>query len=76
MRFRSPGGRVDGKEFFRQARARLQQDAFTKFLQNIKELNAHKKTHEEALNCAKELLTGENDDLYAAFESMIGKHLK
>ena len=48
----SPAGvanKVDGKEFFRRARARLSYENFSQFLQNIKELNAHKQTRAETL---------------------------
>ncbi|KAL5663377.1 hypothetical protein ACJX0J_023485, partial [Zea mays] len=38
--------RVDGKEFFRQARSRLSYEQFGAFLANIKELNAHKQSRE------------------------------
>ena len=47
------GGKVDGKEFFRQARARLSYENFSQFLSNIKELNAHKQTRTETLERAK-----------------------
>ncbi|KAG0572982.1 hypothetical protein KC19_VG138800 [Ceratodon purpureus] len=43
-RARSP--RVDGKEFFRQARNRLSYEQFSEFLTNVKELNAHRQTRE------------------------------
>ncbi|KAH9315262.1 hypothetical protein KI387_023889, partial [Taxus chinensis] len=38
--------RVDGKEFFRQARNRLSLEQFSAFLANIKELNAHQQSRE------------------------------
>lgn len=38
--------RLDGKEFFRQARSRLSYEQFSLFLANIKELNAHRQTRE------------------------------
>ncbi|CAI0555568.1 unnamed protein product, partial [Linum tenue] len=38
--------RIDGKEFFRQARSRLSYEQFSAFLANIKELNAQKQTRE------------------------------
>lgn len=41
---RSP--RLDGKEFFRQARNRLSYEQFSEFLSNIKELNAHRQSRE------------------------------
>nr|PNR41120.1 hypothetical protein PHYPA_018523 [Physcomitrium patens] len=42
--------RLDGKEFFRQARARLSYEQFSSFLANIKELNAHRQTREVKLS--------------------------
>jgi hypothetical protein len=38
--------RLDGKEFFRQARNRLSYEQFSAFLANIKELNGHRQTQE------------------------------
>ncbi|KAL5977210.1 hypothetical protein ACLOJK_021552 [Asimina triloba] len=38
--------RIDGKEFFRQARNRLSYEQFSAFLANIKELNARKQSRE------------------------------
>jgi len=74
----SPAGvanKLDGKEFFRRARARLSYENFSQFLQNIKELNAHKQTRAETLAKAAEIFGDENDDLYAAFETLLVKHL-
>lgn len=76
----SPGGigdgsKVDGKEFFRQARARLSYENFSQFLQNIKELNAHKQTRQETLAKAAEIFGDGNGDLYATFETLLVKHL-
>ncbi|KAJ6990531.1 hypothetical protein NC653_018941 [Populus alba x Populus x berolinensis] len=42
--------RVDGKEFFRQARSRLSYEQFSAFLANIKKLNGQEQTREVALN--------------------------
>lgn len=42
--------RLDGKEFFRQARSRLSYEKFSSFLANIKELNAHRQTREVYLS--------------------------
>ncbi|KAI5075605.1 hypothetical protein GOP47_0009681 [Adiantum capillus-veneris] len=38
--------KVDGKEFFRQARNRLSYQQFSAFLSNIKELNSHRQSRE------------------------------
>lgn len=67
--------RVDGKEFFRQARSRLAYEQFSQFLQNIKELNAHRQTREETLKKAQEIFGSENGDLYQSFESLLSRHL-
>eukprot|EP00249_Psilotum_nudum_P019249 c27162_g1_i3 orf=472-1473(+) len=67
--------RVDGKEFFRQARNRLSYEQFSGFLANIKELNAHHQTREETLKKADEIFGPDNKDLYLAFEGLLGRHL-
>ena len=67
--------RIDGKEFFRQARARLSYEQFSSFLQNIKELNAHRQSREETLHKARSIFGSENDDLYGAFEGLLSRHL-
>lgn len=66
---------MDGKEFFRQARARLSYENFSQFLSNIKELNAHKQTRTETLERAKEIFGDDGGDLYVAFETLLVKHL-
>ncbi|KAI5058509.1 hypothetical protein GOP47_0026679 [Adiantum capillus-veneris] len=67
--------RVDGKEFFRQARNRLSYEQFSAFLANIKELNAHHQTREETLKKASEIFGSENADLYEAFDGLLSRHL-
>ncbi|KAH7445256.1 hypothetical protein KP509_02G115300 [Ceratopteris richardii] len=67
--------RVDGKEFFRQARNRLSYEQFSCFLGIIKELNAHRQTKEETLRKAEEIFGSENKDLYAAFDGLLNRHL-
>ncbi|KAG0569428.1 hypothetical protein KC19_6G090100 [Ceratodon purpureus] len=67
--------RLDGKEFFRQARSRLSYEQFSSFLANIKELNAHRQTREETLGKAEEIFGSENRDLYNAFEGILSRHL-
>ncbi|KAH7288783.1 hypothetical protein KP509_31G043000 [Ceratopteris richardii] len=67
--------RVDGKEFFRQARNRLSYEQFSAFLANIKELNAHKQTREETLQKANQIFGPENGDLYVAFNTLLSRHL-
>jgi hypothetical protein len=56
--------RVDGKEFFRQARARLSYEQFSSFLASIKELNAGRQSREDTLKRARDLFGVANDDLY------------
>ncbi|DBA79426.1 TPA: hypothetical protein ACH3X2_000066 [Trebouxia sp. C0005] len=67
--------RIDGKEFFRQARQRLSNDSFSLFLQAIKELNSGKKTREDTLHTANDIFGTSNGDLYSSFESLLSRHL-
>ncbi|CAK9196623.1 unnamed protein product [Sphagnum troendelagicum] len=67
--------RVDGKEFFRQARNRLSYEQFSAFLSNIKELNGHRQTREETLRKADEIFGVDNKDLYIAFDGLLSRHL-
>lgn len=67
--------RVDGKEFFRQARTRLSYEQFSSFLGIIKELNAHRQTKEETLKKAEDIFGSENKDLYVAFDGLLSRHL-
>ncbi|KAL0045619.1 hypothetical protein WJX82_011580 [Trebouxia sp. C0006] len=67
--------RIDGKEFFRQARQRLSNDSFSLFLQAIKELNSGKKTREDTLHTANDIFGATNGDLYSSFESLLSRHL-
>eukprot|EP00250_Pteridium_aquilinum_P012862 c20991_g1_i1 orf=259-1131(+) len=63
--------KVDGKEFFRQARNRLSYQQFSAFLSNIKELNAHRQSREETLIKAEQIFGPDNQDLYYAFDGLI-----
>ncbi|XP_002974363.2 uncharacterized protein At4g15545 isoform X1 [Selaginella moellendorffii] len=67
--------KVDGKEFFRQARNRLSYEQFSAFLANIKELNAHRQTREETLRKADNIFGPGNKDLYMSFEGLLSRHL-
>ncbi|MCO5592543.1 hypothetical protein L7F22_046546 [Adiantum nelumboides] len=67
--------RVDGKEFFRQARNRLSYEQFSSFLNIIKELNAHRQTKEETLRRAEEIFGSENQDLFVGFNGLLSRHL-
>jgi len=67
--------RLDGKEFFRQARNRLTYEQFSAFLANIKELNGHRQTREETLRKADDIFGPDNKDLYIAFDGLLSRHL-
>jgi len=64
---------VDGKAFFRQARQKLQHEAFNQFLASIKRLNNQEQTREETLGEARRLFGTENQDLYHDFESLLDR---
>ncbi|XP_059666676.1 uncharacterized protein At4g15545-like [Cornus florida] len=66
--------RIDGKEFFRQARSRLSYEQFSAFLANIKELNAQRQTREETLRKAEEIFGVDNKDLYLSFQGLINRN--
>lgn len=67
--------RIDGKEFFRQARSRLSYEQFGAFLANIKELNAHRQSREETLRRAEEIFGIDNKDLYLLFQSLLSRNM-
>ncbi|WIA08253.1 hypothetical protein OEZ85_007697 [Tetradesmus obliquus] len=67
--------RIDGKEFFRQARARLSYEQFSQFLVAIKELNAGRSSREDTLGAARALFGPANGDLYGLFEGLLMRHL-
>ncbi|XP_039141029.1 uncharacterized protein At4g15545-like [Dioscorea cayenensis subsp. rotundata] len=67
--------RIDGKEFFRQARSRLSYEQFGAFLANIKELNAHKQSREETLRKAEEIFGTDCKDLYVSFQGLLNRSL-
>lgn len=67
--------RIDGKEFFRQARSRLSYEQFGAFLANIKELNAHRQSREETLRRADEIFGTDNKDLYLSFQGLLNRNL-
>lgn len=68
--------RVDGKEFFRQARSRLSYEQFGAFLANIKELNSQKQSREETMRKAEEIFGTENRDLYVSFQGLLSRNLR
>ncbi|KAJ4754596.1 interactor of constitutive active ROPs protein [Rhynchospora pubera] len=63
--------RIDGKEFFRQARSRLSYEQFAAFLANIKELNAHQQSRDETLKKAEEIFGPQNKDLFSSFQNLL-----
>ncbi|XP_052207613.1 uncharacterized protein At4g15545-like [Diospyros lotus] len=66
--------RIDGKEFFRQARNRLSYEQFSAFLANIKEFNAQKQSREETLRKAEEIFGLDNRDLYLSFQGLLNRN--
>ena len=66
--------RLDGKDFFRQARLRLTYEQFNQFLTNIKRLNDHAQSREETIQKAQEIFGSENDDLFVSFKALLSKH--
>lgn len=68
--------RIDGKEFFRQARSRLSYEQFSAFLANIKELNAQKQNREETLRKAEQIFGTDNKDLYLSFQGLLNRNIR
>ncbi|XP_059444297.1 uncharacterized protein At4g15545-like [Corylus avellana] len=68
--------RIDGKEFFRQARSRLSYEQFSAFLANIKELNAQKQNREETLRKAEQIFGTDNKDLYLSFQGLLNRNIQ
>lgn len=66
--------KVDGKEFFRQARAQLSYEQFSQFLHNIKELNAGRQSREETLRRARDIFGPAHQDMYVMFEALLSRH--
>ncbi|XP_058086220.1 uncharacterized protein At4g15545-like isoform X5 [Magnolia sinica] len=67
--------RVDGKEFFRQARSQLSYEQFSAFLTNIKELNSHKQSRKETLKKAEEIFGTDNKNLYLSFQGLLNRSM-
>lgn len=73
----APGGAssaIDGKQFFRQARARLSYEAFNLFLASIKRLNNQTQSREATLDEARKIFGSEHQDLYKDFENLLNRH--
>ncbi|CAL5402528.1 unnamed protein product [Camellia sinensis] len=68
--------RIDGKEFFRQARSRLSYEQFSAFLANIKELNAQNQSREETLRKAEEIFGMDNKDLCLSFQGLLNRNMR
>ncbi|CAK7355466.1 unnamed protein product [Dovyalis caffra] len=67
--------RMDGKEFFRQARSRLSYEQFSAFLANIKKLNGQEQSREETLRKAEEIFGTDNKDLYFSFQGLLSRNI-
>ncbi|KAK8369283.1 hypothetical protein V6Z11_A01G101000 [Gossypium hirsutum] len=67
--------RIDGKEFFRQARSQLSYEQFSALLANIKELNAQKQTREETLRKAGEIFGTDKKDLFLSFQGLVNRSI-
>lgn len=68
--------RIDGKEFFRQARSRLSLEQFSAFLTNVKELNAQRQSREETLRKAEDIFGTDNKDLYVSFQGLLSRNMR
>ncbi|CAK0786323.1 hypothetical protein CVIRNUC_009536 [Coccomyxa viridis] len=67
--------RSEGREFFRRARARLSNEAFSIFLQAIKDMNAGLRGRSETLQTAANVFVGPDGDLYHDFRALLDSHL-
>jgi hypothetical protein len=65
---------IDGKQFFRQARARLSDEAFNIFLTSIKRLNNQQQSREDTLADARKIFGPDFADLYQDFETLLNRH--
>eukprot|EP00922_Rhytidocystis_sp_ex-Travisia-forbesii_P023738 GHVS01034817.1.p1 GENE.GHVS01034817.1~~GHVS01034817.1.p1 ORF type:complete len:259 (+),score=41.49 GHVS01034817.1:1016-1792(+) len=65
---------VDGKAFFRAARAVLSSDQFNAFLTNIKKLNQQRITRDEAVKQAQIIFGESGSELYKDFKAMLCRH--
>jgi hypothetical protein len=70
----SPASGVDGKQFFRNARARISYESFNAFLANIKRLNSHQQTRDETLEEARRIFGNEHQDLYTEFVQLLNRN--
>jgi hypothetical protein len=65
---------VDGKQFFRQARAVLSNDAFNTFLTSIKKLNSQQQTRDQTLAEAARIFGPQHANLAQEFERLLQRH--
>lgn len=63
----------EGKEFFKQARQRLDYGKFNELIAGIKDLNAHVITTDQCLESAWDIFGDQNTDLYYSFKKMLVK---
>ncbi|KAJ3029102.1 UNVERIFIED_CONTAM: hypothetical protein HDU68_000141 [Siphonaria sp. JEL0065] len=66
-------GSVDGREFFKLARARLSYDDFTNLLNNVKAYNARDPSRIRTLENMLSLLGDRHRDLYEQFEQLLAR---
>ena len=57
------------------ARARLSNEAFSTFLQAIKDMNAGMRGRSETLQTAADIFAGPDTDLYHDFKALLDSHL-
>ncbi|KAJ3319726.1 hypothetical protein HDU76_000454 [Blyttiomyces sp. JEL0837] len=66
-------GSVDGREFFRKARATLSYDEFTSLLANVKAYNAREQSRHRTLENLSGLLGERHQDLFIQFERLLAR---
>ncbi|KAI9342766.1 hypothetical protein DFJ73DRAFT_842329 [Zopfochytrium polystomum] len=67
------GGSVDGREFFKRARATLSYDEFTTLLSNVKSYNTKDQSRQRTLDNLQHLLGERHRDLYDQFERLLAR---
>ena len=65
------GPAIDGKLFFREAKARLSYDAFLALVHNVKSYNSRQQTKAATLDNAAVLMAGKHQDLLKSFEKLV-----
>ncbi|KAJ1558557.1 hypothetical protein HK405_013422 [Cladochytrium tenue] len=69
----SAGGSVDGREFFKRARATLSYDEFTSLLSNVKSYNAKEQSRQRTLDNLQQLLGERHRNLFDQFERLLAR---